>query len=123
MLAPAIECPASSDTGAYRLTWRGGEGLEFKIVETDAAGTLRVVYQGGDTATTISGRLEGPHAYQAFVVEDGRDGAGSAPCVVEVQPPSMTLALALFSVGLLVCVATTLVIVVGHRAHRRGALG
>ena len=118
-----IHCPGASDTGAYRIEWQGPEAIVYRLIETDPSGADHTLYEGSELASTVSGRMEGPHTYRVGVLQAGGTRQWSDPCIVDVQPPSMGLALLLFAVGLLVCLATVAVIVRGHRAHRRGAIG
>ena len=123
MAGPVLDCPATSDTGAYRIAWEGPAGATYRLVESGPAGGTRTLYRGAERASTVSGRQAGRHSYRVAVVDGGRAEQWSRPCVVDVRPPSMGLALGLFAVGLLVCVATIIVIVRGHRAHQRGEIG
>ena len=50
-------------------------------------------------------------------------GRSATPCVVKVRPYPLTLALSFFFVGSLVTLATVIVILRGHRAHKRGEIG
>ena len=114
-----LSCPSStSTTGAYRLSWTGEEGTTFQLVENGD-----VLYQGTETATTVSGRPEGDYVYQVSIL--GAEGATSwsDPCEVTVTPPPLELAFGLFGLGLAVFVAVAITILRGHRAHRRGGIG
>jgi len=119
-----LTCPtAPSDTGAYRLHWEtptgntlAGQGQVFRLEENGA-----LLYRGPQTATTVSGRPEGDYAYRVGVVAGREVAEWSVPCTVAVRPPSLGLAAGLFSLGLLVFVATVVLVVRGHRAHRRGS--
>lgn len=115
-----FDCPTSAnDTGAYKLEWRGaGESATYRLVERDASGE-RVIYEGPDLASTVTGRAEGVHGYRLEVV----GGTAAATCEVEVSPPPLSLAFGLFGLGLVICLATVGLIVRGHRRHRRGELG
>lgn len=107
---PVLDCPATpSETGAYRLSWSATG--DVRLYEDDA-----LVYQGPDDATTVTGRPERSYAYRLEA------GGGEARCEVRVEPPSMAFAAGLLGAGLLVFVATVVLIVVGHRAHVRGEL-
>ncbi len=107
-----LECPeAPSDTGAYRIAWTGVDGA-VRLEENGAQ-----IYEGPDAATTVSGRVAGSYEYTLA------SGGESAKCTVEVAPPSMGLTLALFVLGFALSAATIGVVVRGHLAHKRGAIG
>ncbi|MBW2536898.1 MAG: hypothetical protein JRI55_35765 [Deltaproteobacteria bacterium] len=114
---PTLECPAApSDTGAYRLAWKGdSQGKLFRLEENG-----EVLYVGPQQATTVSGRAEGSYSYRVGMLEGKKVSSWSEPCTVVVSPPSLALALTLFGVGLFVFLATVFAVVRGHRAHRRG---
>lgn len=113
----ALTCPEGpSDTGAYRLSWTGPKDAEFVVEETGPEGTERV-YEGPNLATTVSGRVEGTYAYRV-----GAGEAWSSTCEVLVDPPALSTALTFFGFGLFVVAATVLLVVRGHRAHRRGEI-
>jgi len=115
-----LSCPsAPSDTGAYRLSWTGLDAHTYRLEENG-----ELLYQGSEQATTVSGRPAGDYEYRVGVAT----GAGavedwSDPCHVVVAPPSLELAFLLFSLGFLAFAAVLVVIVRGHRAHKRGELG
>lgn len=114
-----LDCPeAASDTGAYRLSWDGPDEARFRLEENGD-----VLYEGGDRATTVSGREASDYVYRVGVLHEGEVGAWSDTCRVSVEPPSLALAFSLFGVGFLVFASVLVVILRGHRAHRRGALG
>lgn len=118
-----LSCPAAaSDTGAYRLSWEGPEGVEYRLTES-GVNESRVVYEGPDVASTVTGRSAGSYEYRLEVV--GRSGTpgSSVTCSVEVAPPSLSLALGVFGLGLIITLATAVLIGRGHRRHRRGELG
>ena len=115
-MSPSLHCPGStSDTGAYRITWSGAEGVEVRVEENGA-----LLYQGTQEATTVSGRPEGDYVYRIAVAESPSFWTDS--CTVTVSPPSLALAFLLFGVGLTVFASLLVVVVRGHRAHRRGEL-
>jgi hypothetical protein len=120
MQPPSIQCPpGTSNTGAYRISWKGPDGAVYRLEEN---GTL--LYQGPHKASTVTGREAGIYDYRVGVLDEtGREVAGwSQPCQVEVSPPSLALSLTLFSLGLVVFLSTLILIVRGHKKHRRGEL-
>ena len=120
MNPPSIQCPEDpSNTGAYRISWKGPDGALYRLEEN---GTL--LYQGPHQASTVTGREAGVYDYRVSVMNDtGQEVSNwSQPCRVEVSPPSLALALTLFSLGLVVFLSTLILIVRGHKKHRRGEL-
>lgn len=112
-----LQCPtAGSDTGAFRLSWSGAEHASYVVRETGPDGQTLTVYEGRDTATTVSGRTAGTYRYQVEAAH------AHASCEVKVEPPSLQTAIAFFGFGLFVTLATVAVVVRGHRAHRRGEI-
>lgn len=114
---PSLVCPgATSDTGAYRIAWTGADG---DVVRVEENGVL--LYEGRQDATTVSGRPAGEYAYRLGVV-DSSGVSWIDACTMTVAPPPLALALTLFGVGFTVFVSLLVVVVRGHRAHRRGEL-
>jgi hypothetical protein len=121
--APDLTCPEdSSATGAFTLGWSGPEGATYRLEES-GGGVEGALYEGADLGTTITGRRPGRYDYRVGVVEGGDVEAWSEGCSVEVAPPSLGLALALFAAGGLTTLLTVVAVLTGHRAHRRGQLG
>lgn len=113
------DCPqAPNNTGAYRIAWKGPAGPTYRLEENG-----QVIYEGPHLASTVTGNQEGAYVYQVGVVDGPHAGAWSPPCPVAVSPPSLSLAFGLFGMGLLVFLSVLVVVVRGHRAHRRGELG
>lgn len=112
-----VTCPGpTSDTGAYRISWTGAEGAVVRVVENG-----EVLYEGPQDATTVSGRPAGEYVYRLGVMEGG-DVSWMDSCTVTVTPPSLGLAFFLFGVGFTVFASLLVVLVRGHRAHRRREL-
>lgn len=127
----ALTCPAGAETaegaqsrgGDYALSWTGPPGATFRLVELPGSGDLATRYEGPELGTTITGRTEGHYEYRVGVVHDGDVTQWSEPCTMRVEPYPLSLALTFFAFGLVVTAATAAVIIVGHRAHRRGEIG
>ena len=108
----------ASDTGEYRLTWVDVAGQEVVLEEStsdDFAGA-RVLYQGVDAATVVSGRLDGVFHYRLRLADGD---SWSAPVAVQVTHHSAAEAFGFLALGGVVFLATAILIVAGHRAHRR----
>ena len=116
-MPPSLDCPdAPSDTGAYRIAWSVDADEYVFLYENDAP-----LYEGQQSATTVSGRPAGEYVYR-LGIPDEHDVSWKDSCTVVVAPPSLSLAFFLFGVGLTVFASLVLVVVRGHRAHRRGEL-
>ncbi|MEQ9324400.1 MAG: hypothetical protein RIF41_34875 [Polyangiaceae bacterium] len=127
--ADVVTCPAGADTeeganrsGAYRIAWDAPEGVVTRLTETSARG-VTTLYEGPDHATTITGRGGGDYHYQVAQVRDGLAREASSGCRVLVRPYPIEVALGFFGVGLTVTLLTVALVVVGHRAHKRGDIG
>jgi len=113
----------ASRSGDYALSWTGPEGAPFMLRETDTGGTARTLYEGTQLASTVTGRREGDYSYAVGVSEENGSVTWSESCAVMVRPYSLTVAFTFFTFGLIVTLATVLLVVRGHRAHRRGEIG
>ncbi len=126
-----ITCPRGADThegaqrsGDFALSWTGPDGAVFRLVERPGADdAVTTLYEGPQRGSTVTGRTGGEYGYQVALVEDGVERAWSEPCSVLVVPYPLSLAFVFFGFGLVVTLATVVLIVRGHRAHRRGELG
>lgn len=118
-----LSCPdVASDTGAYRLSWQGPDGANYRLTET-VGGASSVLYEGPDVASTVTGRSAGTYSYQLEVLEAGGTPGSSISCSLHVAPPPLSLALGVFGLGLIITLATVVLVARGHRRHRRGELG
>jgi hypothetical protein len=123
--APAL----SSDTetahaGYYRLSWQWpGDGTpNFELQESQDAGFSqpRTIYQGPDLASLISGRSNGTYYYRIRArVRGGGATAWSDPVKVVVVHQPLDRAIAFFSVGAVVFLATLGLVVGGNLANAR----
>ena len=77
-----------------------------------------ILYEGPQDATTVSGRPAGEYVYRVGVV-DGNEVSWIGSCSITVAPPSLGLAFFLFGIGFTVFASLLVVLVRGHRAHRR----
>jgi len=114
---PELICPEPSDTGAYQLKWKGPDGADYRLEEDG-----RTLYRGPDRASSVSGRGAGEYLYRVAVKTDNGWSFGPS-CTVRVSPPSLALAFTFLGMGFLVFLVVLLVVIAGHRAHRRGDIG
>lgn len=108
--------PELSDTGYFRLSWTG-DGAAVTVEEATTAdfSDARVIYEGTEAATVMSGRLDGTYHYRIRAAQS----RWSAPIIVTVRHHSLAQAFAFLTVGALVFVATAVLIIAGHRRHRQ----
>jgi hypothetical protein len=110
-----------SHDGVYQLSWTA-PGPVVVEASPDADFThAEIVYRGHDTASTLSGRPDGETWYRLLDADSNRVLA--APVRVEVRHHPLSRALTFFSVGLVVFVATVVLIVRGDRATRMAPAG
>ncbi|WP_040405905.1 hypothetical protein [Ectothiorhodospira sp. PHS-1] len=106
--------------GYYQLRWglEEADGAIYRLEESRATDfqEARVLYEGADRATVISGRGDGTFHYrvQATLADDSRSD-WSPPLTVEVRHHALHQALTLFGVGAVVFLATIALIVTGRR--------
>jgi hypothetical protein len=106
-----------STAGYFRLNWEDEAGADFKLEQAPSSdfNDARVLYQGQDKATVISGLANGHYFYRV-----GNTGTGqwSDPLEVEVKHHSLTRAFAFFSLGAAMFLATLGVLVFGSRRQQ-----
>lgn len=116
-----------SDTGAYRLSWEPN-GIDVVVEEAERAdfAGARTLYEGPDGATVVSGRLDGTYHYRVRRAGEGdrtggatAGGAWSPAVQVSVVHHDLRKALAFLAVGAAVFLGTAVLILAGHRRHRR----
>ena len=110
---PALELQASPDhstSGTFNLSWQGQEGESYRLFQQNHGGASRLIYQGTDTARVMTGLPNGSYNYRV----EGESGS-SQPRSVNVDQHSLLRAFSFFGVGLLVFVATVLLVVRGAK--------
>ncbi|SEQ49052.1 hypothetical protein SAMN05421693_13615 [Ectothiorhodospira magna] len=106
--------------GYYQLRWglEGADGTLYRLEESryDDFRQVRVLYEGADRATVISGRSDGIFHYRVrATVADGGHSPWSEPLMVTVAHHSLGQALTLFLTGAVVFLATIALIVTGRK--------
>lgn len=105
-----------SDTGAYALSWNSdGEAITLEEATRADFSDARVLYDGSDQATVVSGQMDGVYYYRIRRDEEVWGG----PVQVSVTHHSLREAMSFLVVGGAVFLATALLILAGHRQHRR----
>lgn len=111
---------ALSDTGYYALSWVwDGDGVETDFVLEESRSCdfskPKLIYQGPDHSTALSGLLDGEYFYR---VRAG-DGAWAEPIKIVVRHRSLKESIIYLVIGAAVFLATAVLVVAGHFAHRR----
>jgi hypothetical protein len=110
-----------SHDGVYQLSWTAPGPVVVEASPDPDFSHAEVVYRGHDTASTLSGRPDGETWYRLLDADSNRVLA--APVRVEVRHHPLSRALTFFTVGLVVFVATVVLIVRGDRATRMAPAG
>jgi hypothetical protein len=132
--APVIVEPKAgkhrAPEGHVRIRWRypGSAAVvktlrfELQQATTPSFANARIRYVGPDRACFLSGLPEGTFHYRVrALAHNGPKGPWSKPRTVQVRYASMGLVAALMVLGLLLLVATVLLILHGHRKTRQRA--
>jgi len=115
----------SSDTqvapaGYFQLRWQGDEKLaQYRLLESDNPRFNRnkVIYQGPDLATVMSGKHNGSYYYRVAELQGDTPVTVSNTVMVKVAHHSLAKALGFFAIGALVFLATLLLILRGNRQY------
>ena len=133
-LSAEIEIPVlTSDTqlataGYYQLSWRPGvagasnKTLQFELQQSSSSSfhISKIVYQGPDRASVISGKPDGQYYYRVrSLLPDQRMSDWSQPVQVEVMHHSLARAWLFFALGALVFI-TTLAFILISAAKKEG---
>lgn len=108
---------ALSTAGYFRLSWHDEAGADFKLEQAQSGdfGNARLLYQGQDQATVISGLANGHYYYR---VGNTATGQWSDPLEVEVKHHGLARAFGFFTLGAVMFLATLGVLVFGSRRQR-----
>ena len=105
-----------SRTGYFQLKWKSGEEGEFVLQQdtTSLFSSPKTLYNGSDTARTISGLLNGDYYYRVRTAE----GEWSEPLMVTVEHYKLSTAFIFLGLGAMVFLATAILVIRGHIIHR-----
>jgi hypothetical protein len=103
-----------SAEGYYQLSWEASGPIRLIESETPDFAAARTVYSGADTARVVSGRPDGRWFYRLEDVASGQPIGD--PIAVTVAHHPLDRAIAFFTVGAVVFVATLILIFAGSRA-------
>ena len=115
----------SSDTeiataGFYRLSWQTDGITQVELQEADNPdfADASIDYQGPDDASVVSGKPNGTWYYRARVIGDQQAGPWSTAVKVTVAHHPLYRAFMFFGLGVVVFVATLLLVVRGAERER-----
>lgn len=111
----------SSDTetataGFFRLSWESADGdpvVELQQADNPAFADASFRYRGPDRASVISGMPDGSWYYRVRTVADGGTSPWSDAVMVKVAHHPLSRAFLFFGLGVLVFLATVLLIIRG----------
>ena len=109
-----------SSAGYFQLTWQSQENSPlFELVESTSTNFAisKVIYEGHDAASVISGRSNGEYFYRVRIIDTALQTTSkwSNPVRVSVEHHSLAKALGFFFIGLCVFISTLLVIIRGTK--------
>jgi hypothetical protein len=113
---------AYSNDGKATISWRSPAEAYVNIQQDHAKefDTPSTLYRGKDSATVVTGLIDGDYYFRGRLeYADGRRSNWSQPLNIRVEHHSLARAFGFFSVGLVVFLATLLLIILG--ARRQGA--
>lgn len=104
--------PEVATAGFYQLRWYSARPVELEESQDPEFASAAIIYSGSDAARVMSGKPDGVLYYR---VRDIDDGTFSNVVKVTVRHHSLVRALAFFSLGAIVFLATLLLITTGAR--------
>ncbi len=111
--APVLQLSGKgvSENGHVRIEWTLDNDVLVEVQQSqdEDFSTARLIYRGLDDATVVSGLENGTYYYRIRFV----DGDWSDPVALKVKHHSHSLAIALFSLGAIVFLSTTYIVVKG----------
>jgi len=110
--APVLQSSeAIASAGYYRLSWESTT-QQVELQEDTVAGfnSPRTYYNGTDRAVVLSGKPDGVWYYRARALNGTQPGPWSETVAVTIAHHKLSRALVFFGLGLVVFIATTLMI-------------
>jgi len=106
--------------GFYRLSWKTDKITQVEVQEADnpSFSDASIHYQGPDDASVISGKPNGTYYYRARVLRDQQNGPWSDVVKVTVAHHPLWRAFMFFGLGVVVFIATLLMVVRGTKGVR-----
>lgn len=123
---PAPQLSSNTDiatAGFYRLNWETAEPGDVQLQEADYPDfhDARLRYEGPDDASVISGMRDGTRYYRARIIDNDQASPWSKAVAVTVAHHPLSRAFMFFTLGVVVFVATLLMVIGGTKGgHRDG---
>lgn len=105
--------PRLSTSGTFDLSWQGTPGETFRLLQLNENKTPRLIYEGTDTARVMTGLPNGDYTYRV----EGKSGSSELRRVT-VAHHSLPRAFSFFAIGLVVFIATVILVVRGESGDR-----
>lgn len=108
----------TSTTGYFQLSWQGGQHYVVQQAETENFSHVKTIYQGEDTATSMTGLPDNSYYYRVGT-KPASDAAmtWSKPIRVVVAHHSLSRALLFFAMGASVFIAVLVAIYLGNKKY------
>ena len=120
--APALHSDSeTASAGYFRLSWSENGSGDFILQEAqDPTFTqARLLYQGPDSASLISGRPNGDYYYRIRYADNSDTTAAWSNVVkVVVEHHPLSRAILFFTLGACIFIATLIVVISGNRKHQ-----
>jgi hypothetical protein len=112
-----IASPTPSRDGVFQLTWPDRGTVILEEAHRPDFSDAQPIYEGTDTATTLSGKADGDYYYRVRATLG--DASRADEVRVEVRHHPLSRAFAFFSLGAAVFIATVILIAYGGRLEER----
>ena len=109
-----------SKDGTFNLQWNLPDNTQIELQQASLKNPAFItIYTGADTATVITGQPDGTYRFRARLLDqDNARSDWSASVEIQVAHHPLSRALGFFAIGLLIFIATMLLILSGSRRTR-----
>lgn len=109
-----------ADAGHIKLLWQseldlGNTTFLLQQSEDSAFHISKVLYEGPDLATFVSGLSDGNYYFRIKAITENQQSNWSEPMMVRVQHHTLNMAFTLFGIGAVVFLLTCFVVIKGSR--------
>ncbi len=110
----------NSTTGYFQLSWQGGQQFVVQQSDTENFSYSKTIYQGEDTATSMTGLSDGNYYYRVGTKNKSDSTINwSKPIRVDVAHHSLSRALLFFAMGASVFIAILVAVYLGNKKYYR----